>query len=126
VTPIPTWEKKNRMNIQQIIEKLDLQVLTEPRDFSSIVPTFGYSSDLLSCVMAGAPKQGIWVTLQAHGNIVAVAALLELTAVIITEGAMPDENTIQKANDEGVTLFSTPNSTFYTIGQLWEMGLRNP
>jgi hypothetical protein len=39
---------------------------------------------------------------------------------------MPDENTIQKANDEGVTLFSTPNSTFYTIGQLWEMGLRNP
>jgi imidazolonepropionase-like amidohydrolase len=114
------------MNIQQIIEKLDLQVLTEPRDFSSIVPTFGYSSDLLSCVMAGAPKQGIWVTLQAHGNIVAVAALLELTAVIITEGAMPDENTIQKANDEGVTLFSTPNSTFYTIGQLWEMGLRNP
>jgi predicted transcriptional regulator len=76
--------------------------------------------------MAGAPKQGIWVTIQAHGNIVAVAALLELTAVIITEGAMPDENTIQKANDEGVTLLSTSNSTFSTIGQLWEMGLRNP
>jgi len=114
------------MNLQQIIDKLELKVLTEPRDFSASTPTFGYSSDLLSCVMAGAPKQGIWVTLQAHGNIVAVAALLELTAVIITEGAMPDENTIQKANDEGVTLLSTPNSTYLTIGQLWEMGLRNP
>lgn len=114
------------MDIQQIIDKLELEVLTEPRDFASITPTFGYSSDLLSCVMAGAPKQGIWVTLQAHGNIVAVAALLELTAVIITEGAMPDENTIQKANDEGVTLLSTSDSTFSTIGQLWEMGLRNP
>jgi hypothetical protein len=114
------------MNIQQIIDKLDLKVLTEPRDFSAMTPTFGYSSDLLSCVMAGAPKQGIWVTLQAHGNIVAVAALLELTAVIITEGALPDDNTIQKANDEGVTLLSTPNSSYFTIGQLWEMGLRNP
>lgn len=114
------------MNIQEIINKLDLKILTESKDFASIEPTFGYTSDLLSCVMAGAPKQGIWVTLQAHGNIVAVAALLELTAVIITEGAMPDENTIQKANDEGVTLLSTSRSSFNTIGQLWEMGLRNP
>ena len=114
------------MDIQQIIDTLKLKVLTEPRDFSTIQPTFGYCSDLLSCVMAGAPKQGIWVTLQAHGNIVAVAALLELTAVIVTEGAMPDENTIQKANDEGVTLLSSPDSSFHVIGQLWEMGLRNP
>jgi len=114
------------MNVQQIIDTLKLKVLTENKDFSSIQPTFGYSSDLLSCGMAGAPKQGIWVTLQAHGNIVAVAALLELTAIIITEGAMPDENTIQKANDEGVTLLSTSASTFNVIGQLWEMGLRNP
>jgi imidazolonepropionase-like amidohydrolase len=114
------------MNTQELIDKLDLKVLTEPKDFTSILPTFGYTSDLLSCVMAGAPKQGIWVTLQAHGNIVAVAALLELSAVIISEGAMPDENTIQKANDEGVTLLSSSMSSFFIVGQLWEMGLRNP
>jgi hypothetical protein len=114
------------MELDQIISQLELSVLTESKDFSSLHPTFGYSSDLLSCVMAGAPKQGIWVTLQAHGNIVAVAALLELSAVIITEGAIPDENTISKANDEGVTLLSSSNSSFHVIGQLWEMGLRNP
>lgn len=114
------------MNIQLIIDKLELNILTEKKDFSSIEPTFGYSSDLLSCVMAGAPKQGVWVTLQAHGNIVAVAALLEITAVIITEGAMPDDATLKKANDENVTLLSTSRSTFHVIGQLWEMGLRNP
>jgi hypothetical protein len=114
------------MNLQQIITELELSVLTEAKDFASMQPTFGYTSDLLSCVMAGAPKQGIWVTLQAHGNIVAVAALLELTAVIISEGAMPDENTISKANDEGVTLLSSSKSSFNVIGKLWEMGLRNP
>jgi len=74
--------------------------------------------------MAGAAHGSIWVTLQAHGNIVAVAALLEITAVIITEGAMPDPATINKANQEGVTLLSTPRSSFEIIGRLWEMGLR--
>lgn len=114
------------MNLQQVIDQLELKILTEPKDFASIEPSFGYTSDLLSCVMAGAPKQGIWVTLQAHGNIVAVAALLELSAVIITEDAIPDENTISKATDEGVILLSSARSSYSIIGMLWEMGLRNP
>ena len=51
--------------------------------------------------MAGAPHESVWVTLQAHSNIVAVATLLEISAVIITEGAMPDQATISKADEEG-------------------------
>ena len=112
------------MNIDQIIQALELTLLTEPKDFTQIVPSAGYCSDLLSCVMAGAAHQSIWVTLQAHGNIVAVAALLELTAVIITEDAMPDPATITKANQEGVTLLATPRPTFEVIGKLWDLGLR--
>ncbi len=111
------------MNIDQIIQTLGLTVLTEPKDFATITPAGGYTSDLLSCVMAGAVHGGIWVTLQAHGNIVAVAALLEQAAVIITEGAMPDPGTIDKANQEGVTLLSTERPTFEVVGKLWEMGL---
>jgi len=68
------------MNLQQIIDQLNLTVLTESREFVSIAPTGGYSSDLLSCVMAGAKKGYLWITLQAHLNIVAVAALNELAA----------------------------------------------
>ena len=113
------------MHLDQIIQALDLSVLTEPKDFSLMVPSAGYTSDLLSCVMAGASHHGIWVTLQAHANIVAVAALLELDAVVITEGAAPDRATIAKANEEGITLLSTPKPTFYIAGKLWEMGLRD-
>ncbi len=50
-----TNHKDNKhMNLQQIIESLNLTVLTESRDFASIRPDGGYTSDLLSCVMAGA------------------------------------------------------------------------
>jgi hypothetical protein len=112
------------MNLQQIIDQLKLTVLTEKKDFSSIEPTSGYTSDLLSCVMAGASHGSIWVTLQAHNNIVAVAALLETSAVIITEGAIPDASTISRANQEGIVLLSTPQQSFPIVGKLWEMGLR--
>src|SRR5512136_189157 len=100
------------MTLQEIIEKLDLRVLTEPKDFSQVTPTVGYISDLLSCVMTGAKAGGVWGTLQAHGNIVAVAALLELAAIIITEDAKPDSATIAKANEQGVILLSAAEPSF--------------
>lgn len=112
------------MTLQEIIDNLNLRVLTAPKNFSEIQPTAGYASDLLSCVMAGAQHAGLWVTLQAHVNIVAVAALLDLEAVIITENAIPDEATIARANKEGITLLATGMPTFSVVGKLWDMGLR--
>jgi len=112
------------MTLQEIIDNLNLTCLTEHKDFSQIIPESGYTSDLLSCVMAGARHHAVWVTLQSHTNIVAVAALLELSAVIITEGATPDQETIAKANEEGITLLWTQKPSFYVVGKLWEMGLR--
>ena len=113
------------MNLAEIIEKLNLVVLTEPADFSEVVPTCGYSSDLLSCVMAGAKARSLWITLQAHMNVVAIAALLEISAVIITEGAQPEAATLAKAKDQGIIILSTPLPTFAVIGKLWELGIRD-
>jgi len=113
------------MNLQQIIDQLNLTVLTESRAFISIAPTGGYSSDLLSCVMAGAKKGHLWITLQAHLNIVAVAALNEVAAVIIAENAQPDAPSITKANQQGVILLSTSQATYEINGKLWELGIRN-
>jgi hypothetical protein len=113
------------MNLQELIDQLNLTVLTEPRDFAGVTPTGGYSSDLLSCVMAGARRGNVWITLQAHLNIVAVAALNEVAAIIITENAQPDAASIGKANQQGVILLSTPQPTYEVSGRLWELGIRN-
>ena len=112
------------MTLQDLINQLNLTVLTQPGDFTAITPTAGYTSDLLSCVMAGAKKGAVWVTLQAHLNIVAVAALLDMSAVIITEDAQPEAATIDKANEEGIPLLSTDRQSFEVVGRLWEMGVR--
>ena len=111
------------MNLQQIIDRLNLTVLTDPQDFTLIQPDGGYTSDLLSCVMAGAKNNYLWITLQAHLNIVAIAALLDVAAIIITENAKPDSATIAKANEQGVILLSTAKQTNEIDGRLWEMGI---
>lgn len=113
------------MTLQEIIEQLNLTLLTEQKDFSQVNPISGYSSDLLSCVIASAQHRAIWVTLQAHSNVVAVGALMEVSAIIITEGTIPDSDTIARANEEDVTLLTTNKPTFYVVGSLWEMGLRD-
>lgn len=113
------------MNLQQIIDQLNLTVLTEAREFSNISPTGGYSSDLLSCVMAGARRGYLWTTLQAHLNIIAVAALNEVAAIIITENAQPEAASITKANQQGVILLSTTQSTYEINGKLWQLGIQN-
>ncbi len=111
------------MNLQTIIEQLELTPLTQPRDFRGIQPRGGYASDMLSCVMAGAQPGNIWITLQAHINVVAVASLREVSAVIITENAHPEPDVIARANEQGIILLSTPEPSYPIAGKLWEMGI---
>lgn len=113
------------MNLQEIIDQFHLKVLTEPQDFSQVTPNGGYTSDLLSCVMAGAKQGNLWITLQAHLNIIAVGAMTEVSAIIITEGALPDEATLARANQQGVTLLATSLPSYEVAGRLWESGLKN-
>lgn len=113
------------MTLEEVINNLGLKVVTEVKDFSQIKVSGGYASDLLSCVMSGAKKGNVWLTLQAHINIVAVAALLDLSAVIITENAQPDEATIAKANQQEIILLSTTQDTYTLAGKLWTMGIQS-
>ena len=85
--------------------------------------TGGYASDLLSCVMAGAKAGNIWVTLQSHVNVIAVAELKELACVLITEGARPDEETLARAAERQVPVLLTPKSTFAAVAALARLGI---
>ena len=111
-------------SLQTILDNIELQLLTDPLDYSEIEIQSGYTSDLLSCVMTGAKADGVWVTLIANINIVAVASLLEIPAIIITENAQPDSATITRANQEGIVLLSTPAGNYQVVGKLWELGIK--
>jgi serine kinase of HPr protein (carbohydrate metabolism regulator) len=119
MTPQQTMQQT--VTVQQVIQQLSLAVVNDAGLERPI--TGGYASDLLSCVMAGAQEGNIWVTLQAHPNVIAVASLVGLSAVIITEGMQPDEATIRRAGDENITVLTTPEHTFATVSKLAALGI---
>ncbi len=86
--------------------------------------TSGYASDLLSDVMGHAPEGAIWVTGQIHQNIVAVALLLNLSAVVIAGGLAPAEDALAKADARSMPMLTTPMSAFETVGRLYRLGVR--
>lgn len=110
------------MTVEELVPALGLKLIAGQPSLQREV-TGGYASDLLSCVMARARAGNVWVTLQAHANVVAVASLLELAAVIITEGVEPDVATRQRAEAEGVILLSTPRTTFAVVSELARLGV---
>jgi predicted transcriptional regulator len=108
------------MKITDITEKLELKVLSGHNGLSGEI-TGGYVSDLLSDVMGNAREGQIWITLQTHQNIIAVASLKDMAAVIIVKGAQPEADTIAKSNDENIPVLSTTLDTFNITGRLFEL-----
>jgi predicted transcriptional regulator len=83
----------------------------------------GYCGDLLSDAMANAPRAGVWLTVQSHQNIVAVAILRELAAIVLVNGRKPDPDTIRKAEEESIPLLLSPASAFELGGRMYELGV---
>jgi hypothetical protein len=106
------------MKVKDIIEKLGLKVLTAP-DKLDVEVSGGYGSDLLSDVMANSRERNIWITLQIHENIVAVARLRSLAAIILVNNRAPEPETLKKAQEEHVPLLSTAEPAFVIAGKLY-------
>ncbi len=78
-----------------------------------------YVSDLLSDVMGNAREGDIWITIMRHLNIIAVASLAGMPAIIFPKNIIPDKQVIQKAVEEHITLVNTELSTFELAGKLY-------
>jgi len=111
------------MKLRHIVEALSLTVEAGRGNLDAEV-TGGYAADLLSCAMAGAHQGYVWVTLQGHLNVVAIASLTELAGVIVAENKPVAPEALARAEEEGIPVLSTPLTTFAVVGQLWEMGVR--
>ncbi|MEW6675801.1 MAG: serine kinase [Nitrospirota bacterium] len=111
------------MKLQEIVDSLSLEVKTASSNLTREV-TGGYVSDLLSDVIANSKEGNIWVTLQTHQNIVAVATLKELSGIILVNNRNPDTETSKKAEREGIPIMVSPLPAFELVGKLYNMGLR--
>jgi len=111
------------MKVREVVDKLGLTVKAGGEGLDREV-TGGYASDLLSDVMANAREGDIWVTLQVHENVVAVALLTKIAAVILVGDREPSADTTEKADTEGIPILSTGMTAFETVAILNDLGIR--
>ena len=111
------------LTVDCVIKKLGLK-LVAGGDGQDRIVTGGYASDLLSNVMGKAASGNLWVTMQGHQNIIAVAALSGLAAVILAGKVMPENETIAKADKEKIPLLTTELSAYEVVGRLYELGIK--
>ncbi|MFQ5906603.1 MAG: DRTGG domain-containing protein [bacterium] len=110
------------MKLSEIVEKLNLEVACGSSNLDSEVKR-GYASDLLSDVIANSKEGDIWVTLQIHLNIVAVASLNRLSGILLVNGRHPEDETVKKAETEGIPIVVSKLPAYETIGRLYSLGI---
>lgn len=108
------------MKTADLVKTLGLKVIAGETGMNREI-TGGYVSDLLSDVIGSAREGNIWITLQTHLNIVAVASLKDLAGIILVKDLKADNDTIERSNIEGIPVLSTGDDSFTVAGRLFEL-----
>ena len=111
-----------RMKVSDLVERFNLKVVAGQKGLERRVED-GYCGDLLSEVMANASEGCVWMTIQGHQNTVAVALLREMAAIVVTGGQTPDDETLQKADQEGIPMLLWSDSAYQLAGRLYSIGI---
>jgi predicted transcriptional regulator len=110
------------VTVAQAVEALGLTARVEAN--LGAVVTGGQVCDLLSHVMASGRRGEVWITIQTHANIVAVAALAGMAAIVIAGGFQPEAETIFRAEEEEIALLVSDESAYRLAGRLYALGVR--
>jgi len=110
------------VTVEEVSKILGLEIVAGRTGLNRQVEN-GYCGDLLSDVMGNAPSGCIWLTIQSHQNIVAVAMLREMAAIVIAGGFSPDKETITKADQEGIPLLTWPDTAYELAGRIYNLGV---
>ncbi len=108
------------MKVHDLVEKLGLKVFSGHKGLDKEI-TGGYVSDLLSDVMGNAKEGTLWLTLQTHRNIMAVASLKDLSAIVLVKGLEPEALTIAHSNKEDIPILGSPKESFEICGEIYQL-----
>jgi serine kinase of HPr protein (carbohydrate metabolism regulator) len=108
------------MNVKELAEKANLKVLSGKQGLDTEIKG-GYTCDLLSDVMGHADEGYVWITLQTHKNVMAIASLKELAAIILVKGLQPEADTLEQSVKENIPILSTDLEAFEISGIVYDL-----
>lgn len=110
------------MTTTELAKLLNATVVCEGETTGAEI-TCGYACDLLSWVLAHGRKGMAWTTVQTHINVVAVAVLMEMACIILSEGNQLEPESLRKAQEEGLAVLATDKTAFEICGLMMAAGV---
>ena len=108
------------MKVKEIVEKLNLNVFNKNANLDAEVSN-GFVGDLLSHVMGNSSEEQIWITVQTHKNVLAIASLNDLSAVLLIDDLEPDKHMLEAAENEGIAVLGTDKQAFEIAGEIHDL-----
>lgn len=106
------------MRVREMVSIVDAEMIQGVFEDAELAG--GYTSDLLSDVMAHAKAGDALITIQAHKNTVAVASLVGALTIVVCNGRPVPEDMIEAARDEGIAIIRTDLNQFEVSGRVWK------
>ena len=109
------------MKISDVCQKIELKQMNQVNGDNEIEGV--YIGDLLSFVMGNGKEGALWLTVQRHMNVIAVAELNDFAGIIFVEDVEPDADTITQATKLDIPLFVSPLDAYALTKELAQVGL---
>ena len=111
------------MTIKDFMDLTGASLVTPEADLTREI-TCGYSCDLLSWVMSHGAAGMAWITVQTHMNVLAVATLMDMAAVVAPEGIRFEQDVVDKAQEEAIALLQSPKTAYTLCGMMYAAGVK--
>ena len=106
------------MTVQTLTRLDGIRALTCPQPDREV--RGAYVGDLLSWVMGRAEADNVWLTIMTNINIVAVAALADVSCILLAEGVTPEQSVLDTADAKGVNILQSAKPIYETAALLAE------
>ena len=110
------------MTIREVMEIVDGKVLVGGDRLDARVDT-ACGSDLMSDVLAFVKEKTVLITGLINPHVLRTSEMLDITCIVFSRGKLPSEEMMEMAEEIGITLISSPLTTYTACGELYIHGL---
>ena len=110
------------MTIREVMKLVDGKVLVGEDRLDCTVDT-ACGSDLMSDVLAFVKERAVLITGLINPHVVRTSEMLDITCIVFSRGKIPSEEILEMADEIGITVISSPLTTYTACGELYIHGL---
>ena len=110
------------MTVREVMQIVDGKILVGEDRLDTPVDT-ACGSDLMSDVLAFVKEKTVLITGLINPHVVRTSEMLDITCIVFSRGKQPSAEILEMADEIGITVLSSPLTTYTACGELYVHGL---